>query len=61
MTGAVAGLVVDAMRPAPVYYAPAPVVVYDRPVVTRRVVETRTVVYDDPYATRYIRDDGYGD
>jgi hypothetical protein len=26
---------------------------------TRRVVETRTVVYDDPYRTRYIRDDGY--
>ncbi len=67
VTGAVVGLVADAMRPAPVYYGP-PVVYapprtviyeYDRPVVTRRVVETRTVVYNDPYQTRYIRDDGY--
>ncbi|MGB3461644.1 MAG: hypothetical protein WBA33_06745 [Rhodanobacter lindaniclasticus] len=67
VTGAVVGLVADAMRPAPVYYdspvvyrAPRTVVYeYGAPVVTRRVVETRTVVYDDPYQTRYIRDDGY--
>jgi hypothetical protein len=28
-------------------------------VVQRRVVETRTTVYQDPQQTRYIRDDGY--
>lgn len=67
ITGAVVGLVADAVRPAPVYYGPpvvygSPTVIYqDGPpvVVRRRVVETRTVVYDDPYQTRYIRDDGY--
>jgi hypothetical protein len=66
VTGAVAGLVTDALRPAPVYYgAPVvysqPDVVYvdGPPVVQRRVVETHTVVYDDPAQTRYIRDDGY--
>lgn len=66
VTGAVVGLVADALRPAPVYYGPrvvysSPGVVYEDgpPVVRRRVVETRTVVYDDPYHTRYIRDDGY--
>lgn len=72
VTGAVLGLVADSMRPAPVYYgAPAyygaPVysqprtVIYEDgpPIVQRRVVETRTVVYDDPSQTRYIRDDGY--
>ena len=61
------GLVDAAVHPAPVYYdrpvvyAEPRTVVYERPVVERRVVETRTVVYDDPYQTRYIRDDGYGD
>lgn len=67
VTGAVIGLVSDAMRPAPVYYdppvayGPPRTVIYEDgpPVVRRRVVETRTVVYDDPYQTRYIRDDGY--
>ncbi|CAM5537519.1 hypothetical protein [Rhodanobacter lindaniclasticus] len=67
VTGAVVGLVANAMQPAPVYYdrpvvyGPPRTVVYEyeRPVVTRRVVETRTVVYDAPYRTRYIRDDGY--
>ena len=66
VTGAVIGLVSDALNPAPVYYGPPvvytqPGVVYEDgpPVVRRRVVETRTVVYDDPYQTRYIRDDGY--
>lgn len=68
VTGAVIGLVSDAMRPAPVYYGPPVVysqprttVIYEDgpPVVRRRVVETRTVVYEDPYQTRYIRDDGY--
>jgi hypothetical protein len=67
VTGAVIGLVSDAVRPAPVYYDPPVVygpprtVIYEDgpPVVSRRVVETRTVVYDDPYQTRYIRDDGY--
>jgi hypothetical protein len=63
VTGAVAGLVSDAMRPT--YYGPTVVyteprtVVYESaPVVTRRVVETRTV-YTDSSNTRYIRDDGY--
>lgn len=68
VTGAVVGLVADALRPAPVYYGQPvgygygpPTVVYQDgpPVVRRRVVETRTVVYDDPYQTRYVRDDGY--
>ncbi|WP_426700323.1 hypothetical protein ACPPVV_13065 [Rhodanobacter sp. Col0626] len=70
VTGAVLGLVSNAVRPAPVYYnspayayGPPRTVIYEDgpPVVQRRVVETRTVVYDDPYETRYIRDDGYGD
>ena len=66
ITGAVVGLVADALQPRPVYYGPPvvygpPTVVYQDgpPVVRRRVVETRTVVYDDPYQTRYVRDDGY--
>ena len=60
------GLVNAAVNPAPVYYdrpvvygPPRTVIYEDAPVVQRRVVETRTVVYDDPYETRYIRDDGY--
>jgi hypothetical protein len=66
--GAVVGLINNASRPVyydrPVVYS-QPRVVYDTyypaPVVTRRVVETRTV-YEDPYQTRYIRsDDGYDD
>ncbi len=67
VTGAVVGLVSNAFRPAPVYYGqpvysqPRTVIYQDAPVVQRRVVETRTVVYDDPYETRYVRDDGYGD
>lgn len=68
VTGAVIGLVSDALRPAPVYYNP-PVaysqpgtIIYSNeyPVVTRRVVERRTVIYNDGSDTRYIRDDGYG-
>jgi hypothetical protein len=65
VTGAVIGLVDNALRPAPVYYGapvysqPRTVIYEDAPVVRRRVVETRTVVYDGPYQTRYIRDDGY--
>ena len=65
VAGAVLGLVDNALRPAPVYYDPP--VVYSRPrtviyedgppVVRERVVE-RTV-YEDPYQTRYIGDDGY--
>lgn len=67
VTGAVIGLVSDALRPAPVYYDQP--VIYSRPrtviyedgppmVERRRVIERRTVVYDDPYQTRYIgRDD----
>jgi hypothetical protein len=42
-----------------VIYEPATTVVYERAPVTRRVVTTRTVVYDDGSNTRYIRDDGY--
>jgi hypothetical protein len=67
VTGAVIGLVSDALRPAPVYYDRP--VVYSRPrrvvyseappVITRRVVETRTIEYQDPYQTRYIRNDRY--
>lgn len=74
VTGAVAGLVVDALRPAPIIYPPpvvytrparviyeqAGVVYEDAPPVTTRVITTRTVPYSDPYNTRYIRDDGYG-
>lgn len=68
VAGAVVGLINNASRPVyydrPVVYS-QPRVVYDTyypaPVVTRRVVETRTV-YEDPYQTRYIRsDDGYDD
>lgn len=67
VTGAVLGLVTDALRPAPVYYNPRVVysqprtVIYrdDYPVVTQRVVERRTVIYDDQSNSRYIRDDGY--
>lgn len=68
VAGAVAGLVNDALQPRSVYYD-APEVVYERPrtvvyesaPIYRRVVESRTVVYDDPYRTRYVRDDGYDD
>ncbi len=68
VTGAVIGLVNQAVRPAPAYYdygtpvynRPRTVIYEDGPpIVRRRVVETRTGVYDDPYQTRYIRDDGY--
>ena len=59
VTGLVAGVVVDALRPAPVYYD-QPAVVYSQP--TRVIYEndpvvTRRVVYEDTYQTRYIRDD----
>ncbi|HEY9130507.1 MAG TPA: hypothetical protein VIM98_02025 [Dyella sp.] len=64
LTGVTAGIVADALRPAPVYYGygprvvyTQPTVVYSSPVVTRRVVETRTV-YEEPTYTRYVRDDG---
>lgn len=66
VTGAVLGLVSDALRPEPVYYGPP--VVYSQPrtvyyedgppVVERRVVR-RTVVYGDDYPGRYVRDDSY--
>ena len=66
VTGAVVGLVADALNPRPVYYGPpvvydSPNVVYSYgpPPVQRRVVVTRTVTYGDPDQTRYIRDDGY--
>ncbi|MEO7073205.1 MAG: hypothetical protein ABI300_09710 [Rhodanobacter sp.] len=67
VAGAVVGLINSASRPVyydrPVVYS-QPRVVYDTyypaPVVTRRVVETRTV-YQDPYQTRYIRGDGDDD
>ncbi len=67
VTGAVIGLVSDALRPAPNYYdrpvvygRPGRVVYSDAPpVITRRVVETRTIEYQDPYQTRYIRNDRY--
>jgi hypothetical protein len=41
-----------------VYSQPRTVIYESAPVVTRRVVETRTV-YTDSTNTRYIRDDGY--
>ncbi len=64
VTGAVAGLVSEALSPAPVYYEQPPVVYRqprvtyyeEAPIVQRRVV-TRTVVYDNGYPTRYVRDD----
>jgi hypothetical protein len=70
VTGAVVGLIADALRPEreyydrPVVYGPprrSVVYEYGEPVVTRRFVQTRTVVYEDPYPTRYVRDDGYDD
>lgn len=64
VAGAVVGLVDAAVNPRPVYYDPPVVysrprtVIYeDRPVIERRVVRTRTVIYDDGYPTRYIGDD----
>ncbi|HEU4671179.1 MAG TPA: hypothetical protein VFR91_10765 [Dyella sp.] len=68
VAGAMVGLIDAAVNPRPVYYdapvvytRPRTTVIYeDRPVVERRVV-TRTVVYSDPYDTRYVRDDGYDD
>jgi hypothetical protein len=61
VTGAVIGLVDDALSPPPrtvVYERPVyrrPVrVIYEEPVVTRRVVETRTVYEDPAPPTRYI-------
>ena len=66
VTGAVIGLVDNALNPPPrtvVYEQPVyrrPVrVIYEEPVVTRRVVETRTVYEDRDPPTRYIGD--YGD
>ncbi|MEI7036306.1 hypothetical protein [Fulvimonas yonginensis] len=61
VTGAVIGLVDNALNPPPrtvIYERPVyrrPVrVIYEEPVVTRRVVETRTV-YEDRYPpTRYV-------
>ncbi|MCX7513878.1 hypothetical protein [Frateuria sp. STR12] len=68
VAGAVIGLVDDALNPPPrtvVYERPVyrrPVrVIYEAPVVTRRVVETRTV-YEDRYPpTRYVGYYGDGD
>ncbi|MEO8808827.1 MAG: hypothetical protein ABI386_01090 [Rhodanobacter sp.] len=68
VAGAVVGLVANALNPGPGYYdrpvayAQPGTVIYENapPGVTRRVVETRTVTYEDPYRARYIRDDGYG-
>lgn len=61
MAGAVIGLVDDALGPPPrtvVYERPVyrrPVrVIYEEPVVTRRVVQTRTVYVDRTPPTRYI-------
>ena len=68
VAGAVIGLVDDALNPPPrtvVYERPVyrrPVrVVYEEPVVTRRVVETRTVYVDQAPSTRYVGYDGDGD
>lgn len=64
VAGAVVGLVDAAVNPRPVYYdapvvysRPRTVIYEDRPVIERRVVRTRTVVYDDSYPTRYVGDD----
>jgi len=58
VTGAVIGLVDDALNPPPrtvVYERRRPVrVIYEEPVVTRRVVETRTVYEDRSPPTRYV-------
>jgi len=69
VTGAVIGLVNEAVRPAPVYYDYGPRIYspphrvvrryYGPPVVRERVIETRVVTRDNPYRTRYVRDDGY--
>jgi len=66
VTGAVLGLVGDALRPEPTYYGPPVVyrqprtVIYEDgpPVIQRRVV-TRTVIYNNDYPSQYVRDDGY--
>lgn len=61
VTGAVIGLVDSALSPPPrtvIYERPVyrrPVrVIYEEPVVTRRVVETRVVYEDDYPPTRYV-------
>lgn len=67
VTGAVVGLVADALSPPPVYYRgpvvyAQPGVVYAQPGVVYQdgpPVVSRTVIYDNPPPTRYIRDDGY--
>lgn len=68
VAGAVIGLVDEALSPPPrtvVYERPVyrrPVrVVYEEPVVTRRVVETRTVYVDNAPPTRYVGYYGDGD
>ena len=68
LTGVAAGVVADALRPAPVYYG-SPGVVYTQPATVvyeqpTRVVETRTVygaptTYTTTTTTRYIGDQGY--
>jgi hypothetical protein len=67
VTGAVIGLVDDALNPPravvyerPVYRRPVRVI-YEEPVVTRRVVETRTVYEDRSPPTRYVGYDDDGD
>lgn len=66
VTGTVAGIVSDALQPAPVYEEPSRTVIYseprtviydESPVTTRRIVTTRTVVEGDPYPLRYGDDD----
>jgi hypothetical protein len=68
VTGAVIGLVDNALAPPPpvvyerpVYRRPVRVIYEDQPVVTRRVVETRTVYVDRDPPTRYVRYEGDDD
>src|SRR6185312_14490685 len=58
VAGAMIGLVNAAVSPPPVVYGPPVGYRSDYPPpVTRRVVESRTVIYEDPYQTRYLRSD----
>ena len=64
VTGAVVGLVANALSPPPVYYAPPvvyaqPGVVYAQPGVVYQDGPSRTVIYNNPPPGNYVRDDGY--
>lgn len=58
VSGAVEGLIDNAVAPAPRYYEAPPRVVYRRRVIYRQApVVTRTIVYGASYGSRYDDDD----